>query len=171
MIMRGFQHLYPGSLKISYIILILIIFGIGFYFVSLPELKNEAITTTTEATATTSPNTFIPSAEAEHEPVMFTSRTPMWKFYVEEDQWIGSPEDGNIIVSAGNRFLVDSGEWVFLYIMETENIENIERNVNAGDPILKSSSNTFLFGVAKNCDTTMDVFLNCNFLDPIEYFE
>ena len=177
MIMKGFHHLYPTRwLNISYIILIVIVVGIGFYFVSLPELRNEPVTTTTtEATSTTivstTPIIFIPSSDAEHKPVMFTSITPMWEFSPKENSWIASPADGTIHVLAKNRFLVDSGEWSFLYIIDVaDDASGLEGEVKSGQSIIQLKSNTFLFGVAKNCDITKDVFLSCAFIDPAEYF-
>ena len=176
--MKGFQHLYNtgGRLKISYAILILIIIGIGFYFVSMPKLQNEPATTIqketiTIETTTTIPIIFIPSSEAEHKLVMFTSVTPMWEFSLQENSFISSPEDGNVKVLAANIFLVASDEWIFLYIIDAaDDASNLEGEVKAGKPIIQLKSNTFLFGAAKNCDVTKDVFLNCKFVDPMEYF-
>jgi len=180
--MRGFQRLYSSnSLKVSYVILILIIIGIALYFVSMPQLKNEPATTaiqentrTTEA-ITASPATFTPSIEAEHKLVMFTSITPMWEFSVPTGNYIASPDDGNIRILSDNSFLVATDEWVFVYILDisdsTTKIDTNIKDVKANQPIIQLNAGVLMFGVAKNCDTSKDIFLTCTFLDPSEYFQ
>ena len=180
MIMKGFHHLYSGTgraIKISYIILILILLGIGFYFVSMPKLQNEPATETTIQTTrttvvTTIPeNTFVPS-NSNYKPAYFAENVPVWEYSLPENYWIASPEDGEVYTLSKNKFLITSDEWNLLYLLDiSEDIGNIDGSVKAGQPITQLKSNVVFFGAAKNCEQYSDIFSDCKFVDPAEYFE
>src|SRR3989344_6093915 len=100
----AFHHLYPSTLLVIkvYVIVVVILAAIGFFFTSfyVPEQRINKVTNVKQTNnieeTTTVPVTFIPSAEAEHKLVMFTSVTPMWEFLLQENSFISSPENGNV---------------------------------------------------------------------------